>query len=78
MGYEHTLIKLKRSHLVKLFGVSKFTIDRWIRLKLLNPYSLEDIVDKYNNRYKLDKRRNAPHENTASPHEERSMGGEKP
>jgi len=49
-------LKLKTRDLAKLFNVSNETICRWARLGKLDPHSLLDIIDKYNNINMLDKR----------------------
>ena len=51
------LYEITYAKLAVLFNVSVHTIKKWKYNNLLNPYSLEDIIDKYNNRYKLDRRR---------------------
>lgn len=51
------LLKVRYAHLARLFNCSNWTVKRWVRLKLLDPTSLLDIIDKYNNRWKLDGRR---------------------
>ena len=62
---EKTLLKVTRSTLANLFGVSKYTIKRWVRAGLLNPRDLLDIIDKYLNRWKIDKRMSPPTEETS-------------
>lgn len=49
--------------LAVLFNVSVRTVRQWVYDNRLDPTNLEDIIDKYNNRYKLDRRRkeNASH-----------------
>jgi hypothetical protein len=48
--------------LATLFGRSIPTIRRWIRSRLIDPTDLLDIIDKYNNREKVDRRRIASQE----------------
>jgi hypothetical protein len=37
---------MSRANLAYLFGVSVNTLSYWIKIKRLNPYSIEDIRDK--------------------------------
>lgn len=46
-GKEHTLIRVKKSMLATLFGVSKWTIDSWSRSGKLDIRSLESICTLY-------------------------------
>lgn len=57
---EKFLLKVRTGELARLFKVSKFTLRRWIRDKKLNPDSILDIIDKYLNRWKIDKRMSPP------------------
>lgn len=50
-------MKITVQSLSLLFGVSQRTISRWIQKGKLNPRSLKDIIDKYNDRSKLDYRK---------------------
>jgi len=50
-------LEITSSYLSRLFGVPKRTINRWIQADKLDPTDLLDIIDKYNNREKLDYRR---------------------
>lgn len=56
-GAEEILVKIRYSTLARLFNCRKSTVMRWKKQGKLDPYSLEDIIDKYNNREKLDYRR---------------------
>jgi hypothetical protein len=51
--------KITLQTLAELFQVSYRTIHRWIKQERLDPYSLEDIINKFNNPHYLDKRRTA-------------------
>ena len=55
-GHPRVYKKVRLSDLVLLFKRKPSTIQRWIRLGLLDPSSLTDIVEKYNNPQSLDKR----------------------
>ena len=46
-----------RPELAELFNVKPCTISKWIELKKINPFDIKDIIDKYNNRSLLDKRK---------------------
>lgn len=50
-------LKITVPCLASLFGACEETIRRWIRSDKINPTSLIDIIEKYNNRSLLDKRR---------------------
>lgn len=50
-------LKVTKQELATLFGVSVFTLDRWARLDLINLKDIKDIIDKFNNRHLLDRRR---------------------
>lgn len=54
------LLKLNYSHLAELFSRSEGTVKYWVSLGLLDPTSLEDILEKKNSPWLLDRRRNAP------------------
>ena len=59
-GASYTVfLKVTVSVLAGLFKTTESTIRRWIRLGKLNPESLLDIIEKYNNRFLLDARRSA-------------------
>jgi len=53
---EKVYTKVTVSEIAHLFGVSKYTVKHWIWTGRLNPTSLIDIINKYNNRYLLDRR----------------------
>jgi len=57
---EKIWLRVRTSTLAKLFNVNKRTILRWIRLGLINPKDMLDIVNKYNNRHLLDRRMRLP------------------
>ena len=54
---EKIFIKVRTSDLCNLFNCSKETIRRWRVQGKLNPHSLEDVIEKYNDPSGLDKRR---------------------
>lgn len=45
--------------LEKLFNANRRTIQRWIQRGTLDPTDILDIIDKYNNKWKLDRRKNS-------------------
>jgi hypothetical protein len=57
---ERIFLKLRTSDLCRLFYCSPDTLRRWIRLGRIDPRSIEDIIEKYNNPNVLDKRRSLP------------------
>ena len=56
-GKPRCYLPITKYELAELFSVSYKTVEYWIAKEKLNPRDLEDIIDKYNNRWKLDKRR---------------------
>ena len=54
---ENIFLKITKQILADLFSVNKQTIQRWIRESKLNPYSMQDIIEKYNNKHLLDNRK---------------------
>ena len=56
MKNERIYIKIQTSELCELYKCTPDTLRRWVRLGRLDPTSLVDIVDKYNNRWKIDGR----------------------
>jgi len=52
--------KITKPQLSDLFEVPETTITGWIQHGNINPYSLTDIIYKYNNRHLLDRRRRDP------------------
>jgi hypothetical protein len=57
---ERIFLKVRTSTLCELFNCSPDTLRRWIRERRLDPSSLIDIVEKYNNPHMLDHRRSTP------------------
>jgi hypothetical protein len=53
---EKIFAQIRTSDLTELFQCSKRTLWRWVRLGRLDPSSLTDIIEKYNNPWMLDKR----------------------
>ena len=51
------LAEITYDMLATLFGVSTHTMRKYISNKKINPYSLQDIIEKYNNRELLDRRK---------------------
>jgi len=51
-----TYLKVTPAELADLFNVSENVIRGWVHRKKLKVSSLRDIIDKYNNRHKLDGR----------------------
>lgn len=47
-GSGGVLLRIRYSDLAELFNCSISTIKRWARTKQLDPYSLRDIIKKYN------------------------------
>jgi hypothetical protein len=56
-GSRRVFVEVTTRELAQLLEVTEETIRRYIRSGRLDPYSLADIIDKYNNRHLLDKRR---------------------
>ena len=54
---EHTHLEITYSVLANLYKVSIITVRRWVSRGKLDPSDLLDIIEKYNNRELLDKRR---------------------
>ena len=50
-------IRTSRKEIADIFGVKVSTVEAWVRRGAINLRDLVDIIDKYNNRHKLDKRR---------------------
>jgi len=50
-------VKIYAKDLAELYNIPKKRIYYLIKKGQLNPYSLEDIIDKYNNPHKLNKKR---------------------
>ena len=56
-GSTKVFLKVTTKELAELFEVTRRTIRRWVRLNRLDPTSLTDIVEKYNDPRALDKRK---------------------
>jgi len=54
---EKIWFKMTYSVLEKIFAAPRFTIQSWVRKGLLDPTNPFDIIDKYNNPWKLDRRK---------------------
>lgn len=54
---EKIWLKITYTVLERLFSARRETIEVWIRKGLLNPTNVLDIIDKYEHREKLDRRR---------------------
>ena len=50
-------LKITYSILAEVYGVSISAVKRWVYERLLDTSNLLDIIEKYNNRHLLDKRR---------------------
>ena len=54
---DEIFIEVTCSRLAELFNRNRRTIYRWIKENKLDPTNIIDIIDKFNNPHKLDRRR---------------------
>lgn len=54
---EKIFLKIRTSTLCNLYKCSPDTLRRWVREDRFNPTDLLDIIDKYQNKWKLDRRK---------------------
>ena len=56
-GSETTHLKITYSVLADLFDVKVDTVRKWVYYDKIDPSNLLDIIEKFNNRHLLDRRR---------------------
>ena len=54
---ERIFTRIQTSDLCNLYGCTPATLRRWIKRNKLDPGDLLDIIDKYLNKWKLDRRK---------------------